>query len=133
MELQLINNAEPLTNNDVINLTSLKVSSGASFIEANTIESSFEEIRNDHIIPVFIKDNEPLISHSDFIQTTMNAVQDYYANETILKPNIRVSHPIKGRVPNAKNKAANELFEHEKTLYYERMAFIIEIPSISNE
>jgi hypothetical protein len=36
-------------------------------------------------------------------------------------------------VPEAKNKPANQLLEHEKTLYYERMAFVIEIPSISAE
>jgi hypothetical protein len=36
-------------------------------------------------------------------------------------------------VPEAKNKAANELFEWEKTIYYERMAFVIEIPSIQAE
>lgn len=133
MELQLINNHEPIVTAEVINPVGLKASSDRCFIEANTVDCSFEEIKNDHIIPVFIKDNEPLISHSDFINTTMDAVQDFYRNETILSPNLRVSHPIKGRVPNAKNKAANELLEHEKTLYFERMAFIIEIPSITDE
>lgn len=43
---------------------------------------------------------------------------------------IRVSHPVKGRIPDAKDKPAIELMEWEKTLYYERMAFVIEIPSI---
>ena len=51
----------------------------------------------------------------------------------ILNPNIRVSHPIKGRVPEAKNKPANELLDHEKTLYYERMMFCVEIPTISDD
>jgi hypothetical protein len=36
-------------------------------------------------------------------------------------------------VPEAKDKAAKDLLEHEKTLYYERMAFIIEIPSIADD
>jgi hypothetical protein len=44
-----------------------------------------------------------------------------------------VSHPIKGRIPEAKNKPANELLDHEKTLYYERMMFCIEIPTISDD
>ena len=107
--------------------------SHSPFIEANTIESSLEEIREKHIIPAFAKDNEPLISHPDFIDTTMQVVAMTYPTETILTPNIRLSHEIKGRVPEAKNKPANELLEREKTLYYERMAFVIEIPSITSD
>ena len=37
---------------------------------------------------------------------------------------IRLSHLIKGRIPEAKLKIAQDLEEYEKTLYYERMAFI---------
>ena len=32
------------------------------FITANTVES-LQEIKKHHIIPVFTKDNEPLVSH----------------------------------------------------------------------
>jgi hypothetical protein len=39
---------------------------------------------------------------------------------------------MKGRVPEARNKPASELQEWEKTLYYERMAFLMEIPNISD-
>jgi hypothetical protein len=49
----------------------------------------------------------------------------------VLKPDIRVSHVIKGRVPTAIGKPAKELLEHEKTIYYERCAFVIEVPEIS--
>ncbi len=103
------------------------------FIQANTIASSLEEIRNSHIIPVFIKDNEPVISHHDFIDITFQQVQDNFHGEQVLKPSIRLSHPVKGRIPDAKDKPAIELLEHEKTLYYERMAFIIEIASVKDE
>lgn len=109
------------------------VSTDKPFIQANTEECSFEEVRDNHIIPVFIKDNEPLISHSEFIETTMQVASEVYSGETILSPSIRVSHPIKGRVPDAKNKPANELEEWEKTLYWERMAFIIEVPTIADD
>ena len=51
----------------------------------------------------------------------------------MLKTAIRVSHPIKGRIPSAMGKPAKELQEHEKTLYYERMAFAIEIPSLHSD
>lgn len=109
------------------------VSTNKPFIQANTIASSLEEIKEQHVIPVFIKDNEPVISHADFIESMAEIAQEIYPTETILRPSVRLSHAIKGRIPEARNKPANQLLEHEKTLYYERMAFIIEIPSIADE
>ena len=103
-----------------------------SFIEANTIVASFDEMKHHHIIPVFVRDNEPLISHADFIGATYNQVCNIFSGEQILKPEIRVSHPVKGRVPDAKDKPAHLLTDLEKTIYYERMAFVIEIPSIQS-
>jgi len=110
-----------------------EVSTAKPFLQANTEEFSFQEIRKDHTIPCFAKDNEPLISHCDFIDATTEIITDLFKGETILSPNIRLSHPIKGRIPEAKDKAAKDLLEHEKTLYYERMAFIIEVPTISTD
>ena len=132
MELQLVNN-RMATVQHAIESETIATSTNKPFIEANTIENSLEEIKEKHIIPVFIKDNETVISHSDFIEATMQAAADIFNGETILKPAVRLSHPIKGRIPEAKNKAANELLDHEKTLYYERMAFVIEIPSVYDE
>ncbi len=134
MELE-INNIEVIEETTTLIETNEVelVSSAKPFIEANTIESSLEDIRNNHIIPVFIKDNEPLISHADFIESALQVVAEQFAGETILKPNIRLSHPIKGRIPDAKEKPAKDLLEHEKTLHYERMAFVIEIPSVYDE
>ena len=105
-------------------------SSHASFIQANTIEMDFAVMQRHHIIPVFTKDNEPLISHADFIQSTSDVIHHYFRGETILEPAIRVSHPIKGRIPDARHKPAQQLEEHEKTLYYERAMFVFDIPSI---
>lgn len=101
------------------------------FILANTIASTFDEVKSNHIIPVYVKDNETLISHSDFIETTSRVVSDIFPGEKILKPSIRLSHPIKGRIPEAKNRPVNQLEEWEKTIYYERLAFIIEVPGIT--
>ncbi|HVX27197.1 MAG TPA: DUF3871 family protein [Parafilimonas sp.] len=109
------------------------ISTSKPFIEANTSEVSFEEMMEKHIIPVFIKDNEPVISHTQFIEAMVYEVNKIYNGEMILKPNIRVSHPIKGRIPEARNKPAHELLKQEKTLYYERMAFVIEIPSVYDD
>jgi hypothetical protein len=123
---------EILTQNfeNAIGLFEEELSSETAFINANTIPVSNLEISNTHIIPVFVKDNEPLISHSDFINSTYDIASNFFKNEIILQPAIRASHPIKGRTPNAKDKPAKDLLEDEKTLYYERMMFLIEIPSI---
>lgn len=108
-------------------------SSSQAFIEANTIQMPIHEMQEQHIIPVWTTSNEPLISHSEFIEATWEQVHKNFSNEKILKPNIRVSHAIKGRVPEAKHKAAKDLAPWEQTLYYERMMFVIEIPSIYDE
>lgn len=107
-------------------------SSADHFICANTIPISFEEIKNKSIIPVFSKDNESTISHTEFISVAGEVIQQFFKHEQILKPAIRVSHPVKGRVPEAMGKPANQLREDEKTIYYERMAFVFEIPTITN-
>jgi hypothetical protein len=103
-----------------------------SFITANTVSSSLQEIRKDHIIPVYVKDNEPLISHADFIQAASDVAADVFSGNTILKPAVRVSHPIKGRVPEAKDKPAAALLDSERTIYYERMMFTVQVPTISD-
>lgn len=108
------------------------VSNGASFIESNTQEVSFQQMRNDHIIPVFIRNNEPLISHLEFIESVEEVVNDVYRGEAIFRPNIRVSHPVKGRIPEARHKPANLLEPWETTLYYERMMFTIEVATINS-
>ena len=107
--------------------------SNKHFILANTISSSLDEIREKHVIPVFAKDNEQVISHADFIEATEGAIGAVYGTEAVSRPIVRLSHPIKGRVAHARNKPAIELSEAEKTVYYERMAFVIEVPTINDE
>ncbi len=133
MELQTVTK-EPVQIGETIAEVMEEIqSSGRAFVEANTVSGSLHELNNKHIIPVFVKENEPAISHGEFIDATMQAVSGIFKGETILRPNIRLSHPIKGRIPEARNKPAIALQEHEKTLYYERCAFLIEVPSITNE
>lgn len=127
--LPIINNQEFFAPVDFETVASTE----KPFIQANTISCSLQELKEKHVIPVFIKDNEPVISHADFIEATAEMVETSFGNQIILPPNIRVSHPIKGRIPEARNKKAEDLSEHERTLYYERMAFVIEIPSINSD
>lgn len=107
-----------------------KTSSHLPFIEANTQEVKMKELTKDHIIPVFSATNEPLIAHHEIVETAWETAQEWYQGETLLQPSIRVSHAIKGRIPEARNKKAHELEPWEQTLFYERMAFVIEVPGI---
>lgn len=102
-----------------------------NFIEANTIAVDLEHLKQECIVPVFSKDNESTISHYEFINTTQEVVQEILGGEINLKTEIRVSHIIKGRIPSAIGKPAKDLLENEKTLYYERCAFVIEVPEIN--
>ncbi|MBA4302203.1 MAG: hypothetical protein C0433_19180 [Cyclobacterium sp.] len=105
----------------------------SQFIEANTQEINLNEIRDKHIIPVFLKDNEPAISQVDFVEVVSEAARVHFGMPFTPNVSIRVSHPIKGRVYEARQKKAQDLLDHEKTIYYERMAFMLEIPGISTE
>jgi hypothetical protein len=127
MELTKVNN-NPIVEDAV--LLEEEISSD-QFINANTIPVLNEKLRTGCIIPVFSKDNECTISHAQFIETTYQVAEKFFGNERILQPAIRVSHPIKGRIPEAMGKPAKELEDAEKTLYYERMAFVIELPGIT--
>lgn len=102
-----------------------------NFIEANTLEVTLDHLKEECTIPVFAKDNECTISHYEFINSAKDVVEDILNYKGDLKPSIRTSHIIKGRIPSAIGKPAKELLESEKTIYYERMAFVIEIPEIS--
>ena len=103
------------------------------FIEANTKEVSMEHLKNECIVPVFSKDNEITISHPNFIETVWEAANRVFPNDSIELPEIRVSHIIKGRTPEAIHKSVKDLLEEDKTIYYERMMFCFEIPSIHED
>ena len=125
MNLVLNNTEHVIDEKDVI------IFPRRNFIEANTISVTLNHLKDECTIPVFAKDNECTISHYEFINSTKEVIEDILNYKGILKPDIRTSHVIKGRIPNAIGKPAKELLEHEKTIYYERMAFIIEVPEIS--
>lgn len=103
------------------------------FIEANTKEVTIEHLKNDCVVPVFSKDNEITISHPNFIEAVWEAANRIFPNETIECPAIKVSHVIKGRTPEAIHKPVKDLLETDKTIYYERMMFCFEIPTIHED
>ena len=122
---------EPLEEAEIIQPIGLEDTSTEHFITSNTEPIGLEDLRAPCIIPVFSKDNESTISHPEFINTVAEIGNTFFTGERMLKPAIRVSHPIKGRVPEAMGKSVLDLRENEKTVYYERCAFLIEFPNIA--
>ena len=88
---------------------SLNQSSDKAFIKSNTEAVSINHLMSDCIIPVFAKDNIAAMSHIDFIETAAEVVSHYFKGEDIQLPAIRVSHLVKGRIPEAIRKPVNEL------------------------
>lgn len=103
------------------------------FIEANTKPVSPAHLNNDCIIPVFSKDNEITISHQSFIAALMDAAYRVFPFEKFSCPSIRVSHIVKGRIPEAIHKPVSQLLDTDKTIYYERMMFCFDIPTIHQD
>lgn len=108
-----------------------KLAATTPFIEANTESVSLSHLRENCVIPVWTKDNEITLSHQEFIDISSAGLRRIYTNEVFDEPEIRTSHLVKGRTPDALRVPANELQDHQRTMYYERMAFIIRIPSIT--
>ncbi|RRQ49810.1 DUF3871 family protein [Maribacter algicola] len=127
--MELVTNQNPQSMiQDIVEPTTI---SKSPFIEANTEQVTLQHLKDDCIIPVFSKDNESTISHSQFIGKAFEAVQELFPQIEVRQPDIRVSHVVKGRIPSAIGKPAKELLESEKTIYYERCAFIIDLPGIT--
>ena len=132
--VNIVHNAEILLaeENKVFNSkSSPEIFIKSPFIEANTESVSLSHLKSKNVIPVFTKDNEITLSHQEFIETAISAIATIFPNETLDTPEIRVSHQIKGRTPDALYIPAKDLGEHQRTSYFERMAFIIRVPGIT--
>ena len=125
MELTAVRNQQLVSNHEIESNIS-----NSNFIEANTQEVSLSHLKQECLIPVFAKDNENTIPHFEFINAVRSISQELFPEAPVMMPTIRTSHVVKGRIPSAIGKPAKELLEHEKTIYYERMAFMVEIPHI---
>lgn len=100
-----------------------------NFLEANTDSISMEDLANKCVVPTWAN-QELTIAHQDFISCVHEAASDFYRGERLNKPDIRVSHIVRGRIPQALGKKASELLECEKTQFYQRLAFAFTIPTI---
>ena len=103
--------------------------SHVSFLDANTNSITMEELKTQCVVPTWAN-QELTISHQDFIETINDAAKTFYQGEAVTTPEIRVSHIVRGRTPDALGKRASELLECEKTQFYQRLAFAFTIPTI---
>lgn len=108
---------------------SVQTTCAVNFLEANTNAITISELKDTCIVPTW-GNQELTLAHQDFISCVHDAASDFFRGEKINEPSIRVSHIVRGRTPNALHKKANELFECEKTQFYQRLAFAFTIPTI---
>lgn len=99
-----------------------------NFIESNTSGITLEELTYRNIIPTFC-DNTLTISHQNFIGAVSKAAGQIFGELTPVE--CRVSHPIIGRIPSAQNKKADELTEEEKTIFYQRLAWVCHVKDLA--
>ena len=99
-----------------------------NFIESNTQAMSLAEIADKCIVPTF-SDNSLTISHQDFCGAVYKAAENVFGALTPIE--CRVSHPINGRIPTALNKKTQDLTDNEKTVYYQRLAWIAKVSNLT--
>ena len=102
-----------------------------NFIEGPSHEVTMEELTYKNIIPTFC-DNTLTISHQKFIETTRKAAEVIFGQGNITPAETRCSHPIIGRIPSAQHKKASELRDDKKTLFYQRLAWIAHITTLTS-
>lgn len=101
-----------------------------NFIESNTQAITLDELESTCIVPTF-SDCTLTISHQNFIKTVRSAAQSVFGELTPVEA--RVSHPINGRTPEALTKRKDELTPEDTTLFYQRIAWLCKVKSITRE
>lgn len=99
-----------------------------NFIESNTQAITIEELATRCIVPTF-SDNSLTIAHQNAIAAVYKAAEDVFGELT--PPECRVSHAINGRVASAIHKPAKDLTDEEKTIFYQRLAFVAHVKSLT--
>ena len=99
-----------------------------NFIESNTQAISIEELATRCIVPTF-SDNSLTIAHQNAIAAVYKAAEDVFGELT--PPECRVTHAINGRVASAIHKPTKELTDEEKTIFYQRLAFVAHVKSLT--
>lgn len=103
-----------------------------NFIEGPSHEVSMEELTCRNIIPTF-SDNSLTISHQKFIETSRKAAEVVFGQGNVTQAETRCSHPIIGRIPSAQHKKALELRDDEKTIFFQRLAWIAHVTPLTSK
>ena len=99
-----------------------------NFIESNTQAITIEELATRCIVPTF-SDSSLTIAHQNAIAAVYKAAEDVFGELT--PPECRVSHAINGRVASAIHKPTKDLLDEEKTIFYQRLAFVAHVKSLT--
>ena len=99
-----------------------------NFIESNSQSISIEDLASRCIVPTF-SDNSLTIAHQNAIAAVYKAAEDVFGELT--PPECRVSHAINGRVASALHKSTKDLTDEEKTIFYQRLAFVAHVKSLT--
>ena len=102
-----------------------------NFIEGNTSAITLDDLKTKCIIPSFGITNELTLSHQEIAQSMYKAAAEKFGRGNLTEMDFRVSHPISGRTPNAIHKRKEDLLDHEKTLFYQRIAACMTVKSMS--
>ena len=113
---------------DAVVLDDIDPDNHPNFIESNTSAVTLEELTKKCIVPTFA-DNTLTISHTAFIKSVIEAGRTVLGELTPVE--IRASHQINGRIPSALHKKTSELRDNEKTIYYQRMAFVCHVAGLT--
>jgi hypothetical protein len=124
----LVIQADEIEEAVVLEETTEEPENHSHFIESNTQPITLEELSEKSIVPTFA-DGTLTTSHQSFIESVLEAGQTVFGELTPV--DIRVSHPINGRVPSALHKKASELTDEDKTLYYQRMGFVSHVVGLT--
>lgn len=101
-----------------------------NFIESNTQAITLEDLSTKCTVPTFA-DNTLTISHQNYMASVCKAAIEVFGDLTPIE--CRVSHPIIGRIPSALHKKPSEVLDEEKTLFYQRLAWISHVKGLSRQ
>ena len=98
-----------------------------NFIEANSMGITIDALQT-NLVPTFA-DSSLTIAHQNAIACVYRAAEAVFGELTV--PEVRVSHAINGRIASALHKPAKELTDDEKTIFYQRLAFVAHVKSLT--
>ena len=93
------------------------------FILGNTIELDMQSLEDDYLVPVFSRDNNQTISHTEFINTVSDAAQTFFQGEQFNQPVVRVSHEMKLRTRKGTGKLVENLQDDDSGSYYQTYVY----------